>query len=75
MSFGFWPIKESWHKDGNTVIGDLESVELGEVSAVYNPAYRQQAQISVRAMEQMKRFQKVPMSLLEKRQRLGELSC
>ena len=73
FSFGFWPIKESWHKDGDTVIRDLESVELGEVSVVYNPAYRQQAQISVRAMEQVRSFWKAPVSLLEKRQRLAGL--
>ncbi|MDB4793014.1 HK97 family phage prohead protease [bacterium] len=75
FSFGFW-IPENgdrWIKDGDQIIRDLISVELGEVSVVFNPAYRDQAQISVRAMEKVREFQPVPVSVLEKRLRLKTL--
>lgn len=73
FSFGFWILEDRWSKEGETIIRDLVSVELGEVSVVFNPAYRDQAQISVRAMEKVREYQPVPVSLLEKRQKINVL--
>ena len=55
FSFGFWVLDDSWTKTGDTLIRDLVSVDLGEVSVVYQPAYLSGAKISVRAREGLKR--------------------
>ncbi|MEZ5945208.1 MAG: HK97 family phage prohead protease [Planctomycetaceae bacterium] len=55
FSFGFWVLDDNWTKTGDTIVRDLVSVQLGEVSVVYQPAYLSGAKISVRALEQVKR--------------------
>lgn len=39
MSFGFKPTKVKWRREGQTMVRDLVSVQLGEVSVVGCPAY------------------------------------
>ncbi|HCS50101.1 HK97 family phage prohead protease [Rubinisphaera sp.] len=37
FSFGFWLIEDRWIKEDDQIVRELISVDLGEVSVVYNP--------------------------------------
>ena len=69
FSFGFWVLDDTWTKSGDTLIRDLVSVDLGEVSVVYQPAYLSGAKISVRAKSMLRK------TLLRQRQKLALLQC
>lgn len=75
FSFGFWVLEDRWIKEDDQIVRELVSVSLGEVSVVYNPAYLQEAQISVRAMNKVRELSGVGgnMELLRRKQQLAEL--
>lgn len=72
FSFGFWILEDRWSKDGETIIRDLVSVDLGEISVVFNPAYSQNAQISVRALNKVRELNG-NLEIQKKRQKLALL--
>ena len=75
FSFGFWVLEDRWDKDGDTIIRDLVSVDLGEVSVVYKPAYKDQAKIGLRSIEKVQELKVESFQLLECRQKLMRLRC
>ena len=74
FSFGFWPLEDRWIKEDDQIVRELLSVDLGEISIVYNPAYLQDAQISVRAMCKVRELTGGNINLLKRKQQLVELS-
>ncbi|MEZ5951177.1 MAG: HK97 family phage prohead protease [Planctomycetaceae bacterium] len=75
FSFGFWVLEDRWLKEDDEIVRELVSVDLGEVSVVYNPAYLQDAQISVRALDKVRELAGVSgnLELLRRKQQLAEL--
>lgn len=75
FSFGFWVLEDRWIKENDEIVRELVSVDLGEVSVVYNPAYLQDAQISVRALSKVREMSGVGgnLELLRRKQQLAEL--
>ncbi|WP_013627822.1 HK97 family phage prohead protease [Rubinisphaera brasiliensis] len=75
FSFGFWVLEDRWIKEDDQIVRELVSVSLGEVSVVYNPAYLQDAQISVRAMNKVRELSGSAgnIEMLQRKQQLAEL--
>lgn len=76
FSFGFWVLEDRWIKEDDQIVRELVSVDLGEVSVVYNPAYLQDAQISVRAMNKVRELSGSAgnIEMLQRKQQLAELA-